>query len=49
MEDCEEYIVTFSFCVIDGSDLSHSAHGGKEFWSHFEASQSKEDATTYER
>jgi len=26
-----------------------SAHGGREFWSHFEASQLKEDAATYER
>ena len=25
--------------------ISHSAHGGREFWSHFEASQLKEDAT----
>ena len=24
-------------------------NGGREFWSHFEASQLKEDATTYER
>jgi hypothetical protein len=29
--------------------ISHSAHGGRDFWSHFEASQLKEDATTYER
>jgi hypothetical protein len=45
VEDCEEYTATFSFYVVSGSNLSHSAHGGREFWSHFEASQLKEDAT----
>jgi hypothetical protein len=45
MEDCEECTVTLSFYVISGSNLSHSAHGGREFWSHFEASQTKKDAT----
>jgi hypothetical protein len=46
VEDCEEYTASFSFYVISGSYLSHSAHGGRElFWSHFEASQLKEDAT----
>jgi len=47
VEDCEEYTTTFSFNVISGSDLS--PHGGRDFWSHFEASQMKEDATIYER
>jgi hypothetical protein len=45
VEDCEEYIATFSFYVVSGSNLSHSAHGGREFWSHFEASQLKKDVT----
>jgi hypothetical protein len=49
VEDCEEYTATFSFYIIGGSTLSYSAHSGKDFWSHFEASQLKEDATTYER
>jgi hypothetical protein len=49
MEDCEECTATLSFYVISSSDLSHSAHSGREFWSHFEASQLKEDATTYKR
>ena len=49
VEDCEECTVTFSFYVISGSYLSHSPHDGREFWSHFEASQLKEDATAYER
>jgi len=48
VEDCEECTTTFSFYVISGSDLSHSPHGGRDFWSHFEASQMKEDATAYE-
>jgi hypothetical protein len=45
VEDCEEYTATFSFYVISGNDLSHSAHGGRELCSHFNASQLKEDAT----
>jgi hypothetical protein len=45
VEDCEEYTATFSFYLVSGSNLSHSAHGGREFWSYFEASQLKEDAT----
>ena len=45
VENCEEYTATFSFYVVSGSNLSHSAHGGREFWSHFKASQLKEDAT----
>jgi hypothetical protein len=50
VEDCEEYTASFSFYVISDSNLSHNAHGGRElFWSHFEASQLKEDATAYER
>jgi hypothetical protein len=49
VEDCEEYTATFSFYVISDSDLSYSPHGGRDFWSHFEASQMKEDATAYER
>ena len=51
VEDCDECTTTFSFYVISGSYLSHSAHGGRElfFWSHFEASQLKEDAIAYER
>ena len=49
VEDCEECTATFSFYVVSGSNLSHSAHGGRDFWSHFEASQLKEDVTTYER
>jgi len=49
VEDCEECTATFSFYVINDSDLSHSAHGGRDFWSRFEASQLKEDATVYER
>jgi len=49
VEDYEEYTATFSFYVISGSYLSHSPHGGKDFWSHFKASQLKEDATAYER
>ena len=31
VEDCEEYAATFNFYVISGSNLSHSAHGGREF------------------
>jgi len=49
VEDCKEYTATFSFYVISGSDLSHSPHDGRDFWSHFDASQMKEDATAYER
>ena len=49
VEDCEEYTATFFFYVVSGSNLSHSAYGGREFWSHFEASQLKEDAAIYER
>jgi len=49
VEDCEEYTASFSFYVISGYNLSHSAHDGREFWSHFEASQLKEDATADER
>jgi hypothetical protein len=49
VEDYEEYTATFSFYVISGSYLSHSPHGGKDFWSHFKVSQLKEDATAYER
>jgi hypothetical protein len=45
VEDCEEYTANFSFYVVSGDNLPHSAHGGREFWSHFEASQLKEDAT----
>jgi len=45
VENYEEYTTTFFFYVISDSNLSHSAHGGREFWSHFEASQLKEDAT----
>jgi len=44
VEDCEEYTASFSFYVISVSNLSHIAHGGREFWSHFKASQLKEDA-----
>jgi hypothetical protein len=43
-EDCEEYIVTLFLYVISGSDLSHSAYGGRKSRSHFKASQ-KEGAT----
>jgi hypothetical protein len=49
VEDCEECTATFSFYMISGSDLSNSPHGGREFYSHFEASQLKEDVTAYER
>jgi len=49
VEDCEEYTTTFSFYVISGSNLSHSAYGDKDFWSHFKTPQLKEDATAYER
>ena len=49
VEDCEEYTTTFSFYVISGSNLSHSAHGDRDFWSHFKTPQLKEDATAYER
>jgi hypothetical protein len=49
VEDCEEYTATFSFYIISDSYFSYSAHGGRDFWSHFEASQLKEDATAYER
>ena len=45
VEDCEEYTASFSFYVVSGSNLSYSAHGGREFWSHFKASQLKENAT----
>jgi hypothetical protein len=31
VENCEEYTATFSFYVISGSYLSHSAHGGRDF------------------
>jgi len=48
VEDCEEYTASFSFYVISGSYLSHSPHGGREFWSHFDTSQLKEDVTAYE-
>jgi len=48
MEDCDESTTTLSFYMISGSDLP-SPHGGREFWSHFEASQLKEDATAYKR
>jgi hypothetical protein len=30
VEDCEECTATFSFYVVSGSNLSHSAHGGRE-------------------
>ena len=49
VEDCEEYTASFSFYVISGSYLSHSPYGGRDFWSHFEASQLKEDVTAYKR
>jgi hypothetical protein len=49
MEDCEDCTATLSFYVISYNYLSHSAQGGRESWSHFEASQLKEDAIAYER
>jgi len=49
VEDCDEYTTTFFFYVISGNNLSHSANDGGDFWSHFEASQLKKDATAYER
>jgi len=49
VDDCDEYTITFSFYIISCSYLSHNAHGGRDFWSHFEASQLKEDATVYEK
>jgi len=30
VEDCEECTATFSFYVVSDSNLSHSAHGGRE-------------------
>ena len=49
VEDCEEYTATFSFYVISDNNLSQVHMVVENFWSHFEASQLKEDATAYER
>jgi hypothetical protein len=39
----------FLFLCKSVAVISHSPHGGRDFLSHFEASQLKEDATAYER
>ena len=47
---CKDDVITHSQHAMSAhSYLSHSPHGGRELWSHFEASQLKEDATAYER
>ena len=48
VEDCEEYTATFSFYVLSGSNLSQ-VHMVVENLGATEASQLKEDVTSYER
>ena len=48
VEDCEEYIASFSFYVVSGSDLSQ-VHMVVENLGATEASQLKDDTTAYER